>query len=108
MGNSTSSDESENEVNIHENVQPCPQTETKNVGTDEHEKTLVVNNDIRNSNNIAVNVMRIGSYQQPVKITKIENNNLPEKVPIAEKSAGPIRDGFKTETNLLGKILIEI
>ena len=52
--------------------------------------------------------MRIGSYHQPVKITKIESNSLPEKVPIVEKSARPIRDGFKTETNLLGKILIEI
>ena len=108
MGNSTSSDESENELNIHENVQPSPRTEPKNVGTDEHEKTLVVNNDIQNSNNTAINVMRIGSYHQPVKITKIECNSLPEKVPIAEKSARPIRDGFKTETNLHGKILLEI
>ena len=103
MGNSTSSDESENEVNIQENVQPGPRTEPKNVGTDEKERTLVCNDDIQNSNNTAINVMRIGSYHQPVKITKIENNNLPEKVPIADKNAGPIRDGFKPETNLHGK-----
>ena len=108
MGNSTSSDESENEVNTQENAQPCPRTEPKNVGPDENEKTLVCSNDIQNSSNTAINVMRIGSYHQPVKITKIESNNLPEKVPIAEKSARPIRDGFKTETNLHGKILLEI
>ena len=108
MGNSTSSDESENEVNTQENVQPGPRTEPKNEGTDEKERTLVCNNDIQNSNNTAINVMRIGSYHQPVKITKIENNNLPEKVPIADKNAGPIRDGFKPETNLQGKILLKI
>ena len=108
MGNSTSSDESENEVNIQENVQPGPRTGPKHVGTDEKERTLECNNDIQNSNNTAINVMRIGLYHQPVKITKIENNNLPEKVPFAEKNAGPIRDGFKPETNLHGKILLKI
>ena len=108
MGNSTSSDESENEVNIHENVQSCPQIEPKSVGADENEKTLVCNNEIQNSNNTAINVMRIGSYHQPVKITKIESKNLPEKVPIAERSARHIRDGFKAETHLHGKKLFEI
>ena len=108
MGNSTSSDESENEVNIQENAPAFPRTEPKNVGPDENEKTLVCSNDIQNSSNTAINVMRIGSYHQPVKITKIESNNLPEKVPIAEKSARHIRDGFKAEIHLHGKKLFEI